>query len=102
MTKRDDGGPAFPGERSMWAYDPSKTRVVRESVTAIEYEGQAPHAVQTRHDGMSLRDWFAGQALAGLASASDTASWPSDEFASMAYTIADAMLAERRKESTDD
>jgi hypothetical protein len=47
--------------------------------------------------GMSLRDWFAGQALVGLAACpttkDDTANW----FASASYAIADAMLAERAK-----
>lgn len=52
--------------------------------------------------GMSLRDWFAGQALAG---------WMSDPNASIAepelrerlaagcYEMADAMLAERRRKA---
>lgn len=44
--------------------------------------------------GMTLRDWFAGQALVGgmAGVAGDPA-----EFAEEAYAIADAMLAEREK-----
>ena len=50
--------------------------------------------------GMSLRDWFAGQALVGLMS--DPGLRPSrlDEFEHMAtrlYQVADAMLKEREK-----
>lgn len=66
MTKSDDGGPAFP-------FDPTL--------------GATP--------GMSLRDWFAGQALVvflnpGWNDATSIA--PAD-----AYRIADLMLAERAK-----
>lgn len=47
------------------------------------------------HEGMTLRDYFAGQALAGLlAHASGEAPESSP---SMAYKLADAMLAEREK-----
>ena len=52
--------------------------------------------------GMSLRDWFAGQALAGLASAQDqSGAWTSDaqSAAAWAYEIADAMLAARKARS---
>lgn len=51
--------------------------------------------------GMSLRDWFAGQALVGTIV--DQASWGVDhskkapDFARIAFDIADAMLAEREK-----
>lgn len=46
--------------------------------------------------GMSLRDWFAGQALAGwLASFGETTSPKADKCAAFAYEMADAMLAER-------
>lgn len=52
------------------------------------------------HDmGMSQRDWFAGQAMAGLAAHSGSYGFgngPSD-LADRAYEIADAMLAEREK-----
>jgi len=44
-------------------------------------------------DGMTLRDWFAGQALAGLL-AGDPNYLPG-EYASRAYVIADEMLDER-------
>lgn len=54
--------------------------------------------------GMTLRDWFAGQTLAGLVSATDsTGVWTAplgddaDITAERAYRVADAMLAERAK-----
>lgn len=46
--------------------------------------------------GMTLRDWFAGQALAGhLAWGSDGEK--ADELAKGAYLVADAMLKERTR-----
>lgn len=47
-------------------------------------------------NGMSLRDWFAGQALAGLMAANLSADSP-ENWALASYTMADAMLAERAK-----
>ena len=52
--------------------------------------------------GMTLRDYFAGQALAGeLASqGSDTGEWPdnhADDLAKRCYFLADAMLKEREQ-----
>ena len=75
MTQIDNGGPAFPLAASF-----------------------NDHKVY----GMSLRDWFAGQALtavirrggAYLPSVDDT---PEDYFARAAYAQADAMIAARRK-----
>lgn len=48
-------------------------------------------------DGMELRDWFAGQALAGLCAARGHAfgGVPPAETARVIYTIADAMLVAR-------
>lgn len=47
--------------------------------------------------GMSLRDWFAGQALSGLlASESDDQIYPTAGCAQRAYAMADAMLAVRK------
>lgn len=51
MSTTNDGGPAFPHQG---CYDPTRERVV----VASEFADVG---------GMSLRDWFAGQALAGLA-----------------------------------
>ena len=41
---------------------------------------------------MTLRDWFAGQALSGLC-----IGWKAGLSAEMAYEFADAMIAERNK-----
>ena len=65
-----DGGPAFP-------------TVVPENF----------HAAQ---DGMSLRDWFAGQALTGICTDLKT-NGSFAAFAREAYALADSMLAERSK-----
>jgi hypothetical protein len=46
--------------------------------------------------GMTLRDYFAGKALAGLARHPHTGADPAEE-AERAYRIADAMLAQREK-----
>ena len=49
--------------------------------------------------GVTLRDYFAGQALAGLlASHSEACDWmPASQAAEMSTEYADAMLAERDK-----
>lgn len=53
------------------------------------------------HDGMSLRDWFAGQALVGIHASLQASNWPQEAWhrdaATCAYMAADAMLAEREK-----
>ena len=67
MGNPNDGGPAFP----------------HETYNGIPVPGS----------GMTLRDWFAGQALAGFLARSNDGS-PS-ETALDAYDMADAMLAAR-------
>ena len=74
MSKRDDGGPAFP----------------REEV--VMRDGTRYGPVQP---GMSLRDWFAGQALAGLCAAQVSPSVV--VVVEEAYQLADAMLAARKE-----
>jgi len=78
----DDGGAAFPMPSS-----------------------PEPRHNETTHynEGMSLRDWFAGQALAGYRASEsdqDVASWKSRDVAAASYEDADAMLAERAKATT--
>jgi hypothetical protein len=69
----NDGGPAFPIADS---YCPN---------------GQ----VQYGHNGMTLRDYFAGQAIAGLAIQTDLSDVA---LANYAWGLADAMIAARRAE----
>ena len=66
----DDGGAAFPSSND----------------EAVQYNWI--------NYGMSLRDWFAGQALSNYAS-----DYPAKEAARLAYADADAMLAERMREA---
>ena len=47
--------------------------------------------------GMTLRDYFAGQALAGMWALSDMATVKDEVVAKAAYSLADAMLKERVK-----
>jgi len=75
---KNDGGKAFP-------------EIISDKDGTGQYDTYS-------FGGMTLRDYFAGQALAGLASL--TPPTP-EEQAHWAYTYADAMLAERQKEAND-
>lgn len=75
-----DGGPAFPGGYT------------------VDVKDRGPVAIFS--GGMTLRDWFAGQALAGMLADPDV----KGEIGSLArtlsadsYAIADSMLATRMK-----
>lgn len=74
----NDGGPAFP---------------VPEHGGAITDETGCTHREFHAHSGMSLRDWFAGQAMLGIISDPTT----TDHFiiVGAAYAVADTMLAAR-------
>lgn len=73
MSERDNGGPAFP--------------------TQLDYGPNGTHTI----DGMSLRDWFAGQAMAGwLASYGPDDAVKPKGVAELAYQVADAMLEARK------
>ena len=74
----DDGGPAFPRPSTVWNL-PDGRQTGTEDQT-----------------GMSLRDWFAGQALAGML-ADPEVDARTGLIAIAAYQIADAMLKERSK-----
>ncbi len=73
-----DGGPAFPNVVETYQDRDGQLQIVKESAS-----------------GMSLRDWFAGQALAGLVA--QTRTLRPDVEANYAYKLADAMIAERAK-----
>lgn len=81
MTTRNDGGPAFP-RRALSGGD---------------------HGYPVQSDGMSLRDWFAGQAMNAvvigvLTNGEVPKRSDDDRIARTAYQLADAMLAAREKE----
>lgn len=64
---------------------------------AFPTDGRIQHG--TEYDGMSLRDWFAGQALAGLLAGHATYGGRTDArsvLAQDAYAHAEAMLAARK------
>ena len=76
-----DGGPAFPRQHTVAnANDP---------------------AFKLGCEGMTLRDWFAGQALAGLLASIKDAEEILNNYAhaaNEAWSYADAMIAERERE----
>ena len=85
MSKINDGGPAFP------VLPPD----------AGDGTGAAP-GYPFPDSGMSLRDWFAGQALSGLIASNDEGAGDRiEEVPRYAYAIADAMLAARDKPVAD-
>jgi hypothetical protein len=53
-----------------------------------------PHREGWNHSGMTLRDWFAGQAIATVAT--NVTGYP-EVSAKYAYQVADAMMKEREK-----
>ena len=82
---KNDGGPAFP-------------TITEGSECGIKYLNYIP--------GMTLRDWFAGQALSGLIVYCEKfegasqfqelmCAQPWDKLATVSYKYADAMLAAR-------
>lgn len=77
--KIEDGGPAF------------------HSITIKDGDNyNAP--TKYYHKGMSLRDWFAGQALASMTVAPDYSKGHCNQaMADRAYNIADHMLERRKK-----
>lgn len=94
MSKKDDGGPAFPVPIVATKHESGKGY---EELVLVPNKGR----------GMSLRDWFAGQALTAIMGddwyrdggpeADNAWSEAAEGVARDAYTIADAMLTERAK-----
>lgn len=80
-AKIDDGSPAFPRP------DLVNLNPQSEDYGTIYGSG-----------GLTLRDWFAGQALIGMKIPPNcVAGSPSCDYAERAYRIADAMLAKRKR-----
>lgn len=49
------------------------------------------------HPGMTLRDWFAGQAVTGEAATQGDSIWRAEDLAERAYAVADALLVHRSR-----
>lgn len=79
--KPDDGGPAFSRPAS------------------TEYEDGPNETNCTHSEGMSLRDYFAGQALTGLLTANTAFLEAPQPLSVVAYGLADAMLREAPAEA---
>jgi len=58
-----------------------------------------PHPWPGAAPEITLRDWFAGQVIAGLSAAANLNETSVQTLATFAYWQADAMLAEREKEA---
>lgn len=69
MTAKYDAGPAFPFS--------------------------VPRDFTAAHEGMSLRDWFAGMAIVGTVNHPEASHF--EEAAKQAYEMADALIKERYK-----
>lgn len=82
MNAIDRNPPAFPVEVS-FGLEPGEPSQTGES------KAQFP--------GMTLRDWFAGQALAGYCAAPDFKDPTLERLVGAAYKTAEAMLAERAR-----
>ena len=77
----NNGGPAFPQDEP--------------DLHNGHYEGR--YEIHRHHFGMSLRDWFAGQALAGYFANHHTPHKNAAGAADYIWETADAMIAERSK-----
>lgn len=85
---KDTSGPAFPTKGGIVFYFPEHA------------EGQMRElAEQTSAsaEGMTLRDWFAGQVISGICASGPGNAWTNDKLAGEAYRLADAMLLEKLK-----
>jgi len=89
-TPIDNGGPAFP------------THVPEGPIMSDGFPSSPAYTKQ----GMTLRDWFAGQALQQFVDQRDYNNWAHERFAEArkeiapaAYNIADAMLAARKEKA---
>lgn len=98
MSTKETGGPAFPCSENGTSHTIAMAAMLQLSETASTDERDKVY-IQTKANamqGMSLRDYFAGQALLGICAHADT--WglaTSPKIAHQAYELADAMLFAR-------
>lgn len=79
MSAKDNGGSAYPHKEKILDHNAYPS----------------PEYFEVAHKGMTLRDYFAGQALVGLAIAFKDTTHVDHLVADIAYRFADAMIEER-------
>lgn len=89
----NDGGAAFPCEEVVTV---TQMQVGNDSPFPIE-----PYKKTIRHPGMTLRDWFAGQALAGVCAMDTENRLDAKTKASWSYELSEAMLKHRARIAED-
>ena len=65
-------------------------------MSLTKYDGGTAYPFGLNYPGLSIRDWFAGQALAGLAANMTLRDYEHD-IALRAYTIANAMIKQKQE-----
>ena len=78
----DDGGPAFPHMGKIERHNPVTGQTILSPIMT---------------GGMTLRDWFAGQAIAGFAANPKNREWTARKCAYDAYQYADEMIKARKE-----
>jgi len=73
----------------------STTKYSEPAFPGKSYYSDASGGVMSTHKGMSLRDWFAGQVLAGFCAVDDGTTFASRKFAEVVWNVADEMMAAR-------
>jgi hypothetical protein len=97
MTDKPTGGPAFPGEH----VNQEVLKTLREHRDL--FSAQDARSIAGKHAGMTLRDYFAAQAMVmhpGIDLTHHDSQGVEVDFSSAArrcYQYADAMIAERAK-----
>ena len=95
MTTINNGGPAFPMQDQQAIHDYAVASV--SGITDIDERDRA--YLKARADaigGLTMRDYFAAQAMQGMVAAEYAAEFLPDLWSLQAYKLADAMLNARK------
>jgi hypothetical protein len=94
----DDGGPAFPTNDTQHAH--AIAAAAEDALTGGTHDERERAYLRARGQamrGLSLRDYFAAKALQGALAYPKTSisGWRTEQYATYAYSLADAMLKAR-------
>ena len=94
ITGAGGRGGTTPDRRDEMTTQERKAKIAAAGGLAFPRPGDEFNGAGGQEDGMALRDWFAGKAIAGMLAAVGTTVIP-EVYAKAAYQVADAMLAAR-------